>query len=103
MDHWSYYTDDDEPTKKESPCDAPQTQSMMGMERTSADFRKPHPTVAAAISNAPDDPSWADLEPHPENARPPPRMDPPAAKFSFAPMPHGSLSLIHISEPTRPY
>ena len=98
MDHWSYYTDDDEPTKKESPCDAPQTQSMMGMERTSADFRKPHPTVAAAISNAPDDPSWADLEPHPENARPPPRMDPPAAKFSFAPMQHGSTAAEQTSD-----
>ena len=55
------------------------------MERRSADSSKPHTTEAAAVTNAPGDPSWAQLEPHPENARPPPRMDPPDLKFTFTP------------------
>ena len=55
------------------------------MERSSADSSKPHTTEAAAVTNAPGDPSWAQLEPHPENARPPPQMDPPDLKFTFTP------------------
>ena len=85
MDHWAYSTDDDEHPKKETARDATQTQYTDDLERTSACFWRPHPTVAAAVTNAPDDPSWAKLQPHPENARPPPTMDPPAKKFSFAP------------------
>ena len=73
MEHWAYHTDDDEHPKKESGRDASQTQQSAAMEHTSADFSKPHQTEAAAITNAPGDPSWANLEPHPENARPPPR------------------------------
>ena len=87
MEHWAYYTDDDEYTKKEPERDASQTQYSVEMERKSADSRKPHIPEAAAVTNAPDDPSWANLEPHPENARPPPRMDPPAMHFTFAPEP----------------
>ena len=85
MDHWAYFTDDDEQPKKETVRDATQTQYTEDVERTSACFWKPHPTVAAAITNAPEDPSWANLKPHPENARPPPTMDPPAKPFRFAP------------------
>ena len=87
MEHWAYYTDDDEYPKKETARDASQTQHSVEMERKSADSRKPHTPEAAAVTNAPGDPSWANLEPHPENARPPPRMDPPAMPFTFTPEP----------------
>ena len=98
MDHWSYNTDDDEPQSTKKTRDAHQDQCSEELERTSACFWKPHPTVAAAITNAPDDPSWANLRPHPENARPPPRMDPPAAPFSFAPKPHGNTAAEQTSD-----
>ena len=87
MEHWAYYTDDDEYPKKESERDAPQTQHSAAMEHKSADSSKPHIPEAEAVTNAPGDPSWANLEPHPENARPPPRMDPPDMNFTFVPEP----------------
>ena len=38
-----------------------------------------------SVTNAQDDPSWAQLRPHPENASPPPYMDPPRQQQPSAP------------------
>ena len=85
MEHWAYGTDDDEPPKKESDRDASSTQQHAEKKRRSADSSKPNTHDDEAVTNAPGDPSWARLEPHPENARPPPQMDPPNLQFTFAP------------------
>ena len=85
MEHWVYGTDDDEPPNKECWRDDASKQHHAAMKRTSADSRKPDTCDDKALTNAPGDPSWAQLEPHPENARPPPHMEPPKQQSSFAP------------------
>ena len=86
MEHWVYGTDDDEPPNKEcSWCDDASKQHHAELKRTCAESSKPDTSDDAAVTNAPGDPSWARLEPHPENARPPPQMDPPNLQFTFAP------------------
>ena len=86
MEHWVYGTDDDEPPNKEcSWCDDASKQHHAELKRTCAESSKPDTSDDAAVTNAPGDPSWARLEPHPENARPPPYMDPPQQHFTFAP------------------
>ena len=55
------------------------------MERRSADSPNPDIRDEGAVTNAQGDPSWARLTPHPENARPPPYLDPPQQQFEPAP------------------
>ena len=55
------------------------------MERSSAASPPADARTEEAVTNAPNDPSWARLRPHPENARPPPFMDPPMQHNASAP------------------
>ena len=92
MNHWAYHTDDDEyPNKESYPGDAAK-QHQAALQRTDADCSKPGTTAAKAVTNAPGDPSWWRLVPHPENARPLPRSDPQKQQCGFAPeMEEGEL------------
>ena len=69
MEHWVYGTDDDEPPNKECWSGDASKQYHAALKRTSAESSKPDTTDAAAVTNAPGDPSWAQLEPHPEKAK----------------------------------
>ena len=86
MDHWAaYHTDDDEPLKKESCSGDATKQQEAALKRTSADCSKTDRAGAAAVTNAPGDPSWWRLVPDPGNARPLPRTDPQKQHCGFAP------------------
>ena len=85
MDHWAYHTDDDEPTKKETTSGAFTFQQPDAKERRSADCSRTDTTVAAAVTNAPGDPSWWQMVPPPEKATPLPRTGAPDQPFTFTP------------------
>ena len=85
MEHWVYGTDDDEPPKKETSCGAFTFQQPATMERRSADPPNQDTRDERAVTNAQGDQSWARLEPHPENARPPAYLDPPQQQIPPAP------------------
>ena len=107
MEHWAYLTDDDEPPKKETSSGAFTFQQPAAKERRSADCSRTDKTDAAAVTNAPGDPSWWQMVPSPENATPLPRTDTPDPQFRFAPekveATHGTAQTRTIHTKTHAY
>ena len=87
MEHWAYLTDDDEPPKKETSSAASTLQHPAANERRNADVPNPAERDERPGTSAQGGQSWPRIEPHPENARPPPYLDPPKQQLPSAPAP----------------